>query len=231
MFRVWMFVDALRRRAPRLWLFVLWLPFGDLAYFFVVKLGDFGARPAPLPDEPAPVDLAKLRQAVESSPSFANRVALGWGLLREGQPAEALRYFELGRGTHPGDRDALYGCALAQLAVGERLAGIEALTELVDRQLSYDDYRAAQRLAELLAEQGDLPTALDLRRAVARATRRLAHWLDLGRQQVSAGLLAEARDTLGRLLAEIEALPDYQRRRERAVHDEAQRLLLELGAR
>jgi len=226
-----MFVDALRRGAPRLWLFVLWLPFGDLAYFFMVKLGDFGARPAPLPGEPVPVDLATLRAAVESSPSYTNRVALGWGLLKEGQPAEALRYFELGRGSHPHDRDALYGYAVAQLELGERPLGMEALTELVDRQLSYDDYRAARRLAELLAEQGDLPTALELSRAVARATRRCTHWLDLGRHQARAGLLTEARDTLGRLLAEIEALPEYQRRRERDVRDEAQRLLLELGAR
>jgi hypothetical protein len=229
--RVWIFADAPRRAAPRLWLFELWPPFGHPAYFFMVKLGDYGARPAPLPDEPAPVDLAELREAVESSPSFTHRIALAWGLLKEGQPAEALRYFELGRRTHPGDRDALYGHALAHLDVGNRALGVEGLTELVDRQLSHDDYRAAQRLAELLAEEGDAQTALDLSRAVARATRRCAHWLDLGRHQARAGQLAEARDTLGRLLAELEALPEYQRSRERSVRDEAQRLLLELGAR
>lgn len=227
-FRVWMFIDALRRGAPRLWLFVLWLPFGDVAYFFVVKLRDFGVRPAPAPEAPPEVDLPRLRAAVEASPSFANRVALGWGLLREQQPAEALGCFERARTTHPHDRDALYGQALAQLELGQREAAIAALTELADRQLSHDDYRAASRLAELLAEDGDWGTALELSRAIARATHRLAHRLELGRHQARAGRLDDARDTLGRLLAELEALPDYQRRREQAVREQAQRLLSEL---
>jgi hypothetical protein len=227
-FRVWMFIDALRRGAPRLWLFVLWLPFGDLAYFFMVKLADLGARPAALPNEPLPVDLPGLRAAVEDSPSFANRVALAWALLREGEPAEAQRYFELARRSHPGDRDALHGHALAELEAGSRQRGIELLSELVDRQLSYDDYRAAQKLAELLSDDGEQETALELARAVARATHRFAHRLELGRHEARAGRAGDARDTLARLLAELEALPDYQRRREQAVREQAQRLLLEL---
>ena len=43
-FKLWMVVDAIRRRVHYLWYVVLLVPLGDVVYFFAVKLRDFGAR-------------------------------------------------------------------------------------------------------------------------------------------------------------------------------------------
>jgi len=39
-FSLWMLVDALQRRQERYWYFVVLMPFGELVYFFVVKIHD-----------------------------------------------------------------------------------------------------------------------------------------------------------------------------------------------
>ena len=86
-FRLWMIHDALRRRVHTGWYFALLfpVPLSDLVYFFAIKMRDFGLHPS---EGDAARDaqlkltgeLAKLERAVEQSPSFQNRVLLGWAL-------------------------------------------------------------------------------------------------------------------------------------------------------
>jgi len=40
-FSVWMLVDALKRDAKNYWLVIIFFPFGEWIYFFMVKIHDF----------------------------------------------------------------------------------------------------------------------------------------------------------------------------------------------
>src|SRR5262245_16407037 len=128
-FKAWMLFDALRRRAPALWYVVLVVPFGDIVYFFAVKLRDFNVREAPPVPEPdasvAQVSLAALEQEVELSPSFHNRVRAGWALLEHGEPERAEPYFEAALRTHPNDKEGLYGLGLSRFERGDHAGAIE----------------------------------------------------------------------------------------------------------
>ena len=37
-FSIWMLVDAIQRRAPYYWYFIIAMPFGEWIYFFMVKI-------------------------------------------------------------------------------------------------------------------------------------------------------------------------------------------------
>lgn len=226
-FKLWMVVDAMRRRVTLLWWFILMLPFGDWIYFFGVKLRDFNVRPGELPrtDPDTEPTLEDLRRTEAESPSFHHRYRLACALAAAGLHAEASGYFEKCLRTHPQDGDARYGLGLARLDAGDRAGGIEALSTLVERSMGYDDYRAATRLAEALFEDGRRDEAFALFDEIARQGRKLEHQVALARYQMRADLRADARTTLERALASFEAQPDDVRPRSGAVATEARRLL------
>ena len=93
-FKVWMFVDALRRRVPFFWYLVLTFPFGEVIYFAAVKARDFGVRPGAPEEERKPSPVVRLERVAEESPSFHNRTQLAWALMEEKQPERAQHYFE-----------------------------------------------------------------------------------------------------------------------------------------
>ena len=45
--KLWMLLDAMRRRVHVLWYIVLTVPFGEVIYFFTIKMRDFNVRPLP----------------------------------------------------------------------------------------------------------------------------------------------------------------------------------------
>ena len=229
-FKLWMLVDALRRRVHLLWYVVLMVPFGDVVYFFAVKLRDFNVRenpqanPTPAPPDPQAV-LAELEREAELSPSFHNRIRLGWALLDQQQPERAAHCFELALRTHPAEREALHGLGLSCFAAGDSARAIEVLQRLVERSFAYEDYGGALALVEALFGADRASEAFELLGAIARDSRRLEHRLLLARYQLRAARKTDACDTLRRALREFEAQPDFERRRNGAVATEARRLL------
>jgi hypothetical protein len=224
-FKLWMIVDAMRRRVTLVWWLILMLPFGDWVYFFGVKLRDFNVRPGEAPKRDAEPSLDDLRRVEAESPSFHHRYRLATALTAAGHHAEACALFEKCLRTHPQDRDARYGLGLARIEAGDRAGGIEALRELVERSLGYDDYRAATRLAEALFDEGRREESFALLDEVARQGRKLEHQVALARYQMRADRRADARTTLEHALATFEAQPDDIRPRMGAIATEARRLL------
>ncbi len=224
-FKLWMIVDAMRRRVHLLWWLLLMLPLGDWIYFFTIKLRDFNVRPgAPTPTDDAP-SLDDLRRLESESPSFHHRARLAWALLAAGRPAEACEFFEKCLHTHSRDLDARHGLGRARLDAGDRAGGIEALSALVESQFAYDDYGAALRLAEAIFDDGRHDAALLALEEIARHGRKLEHEVALARFQLRAERWHDARTTLQRALARFEAEPDDVRPRDGAVATEARRLL------
>lgn len=229
-FKVWMFVDALRRGVPLFWYFVLWLPFGDWFYFAVVKARDFGVRPGIAPGQPEQPrsPIPRLEREAEESPSFHNRTQLAWALLDEGQHERAQHYFELALQTHPADREATFGLGLSKLEQQDFAAAVETLTSLVERSFAYEDYDAALSLAEALYRDGRTDDALELLHQVVRQSHRLEHLVTLAKYQLRAEQRDDARATLERAIEDFEALPDFMRRRNGALATEARQLLRSL---
>jgi tetratricopeptide (TPR) repeat protein len=224
-FKLWMLFDAVRRRVSPVWLVIVIIPLGDWIYFFAVKLADFNVRPATTPEQDTGPSLDDLRQAEQESPSFHNRLRLGWALLDAEHHDEARGYFELCLRTHGQDRDARYGLALCELAANNRDAAIEALQALIERTFGYDDYNAALRLAEARFDAEQTEEALELLEMIVRDSHRLDHQVLLARYQLRADQRAEAEATLDEALATFESQPDYLRRRNGAVATDARRLL------
>ena len=225
-FKLWMIADALRRRLPPLWYVIVMLPGGDLVYFVVVKLRDFNVRQGP-PPEPVTQrpSLADIEREVESSPSFHNRIRLGWALLEEQQPERAERCFEQALVTHPGEKEALHGLGLARLTRGDSAGAVDSLGQLVQRSFAYDDYDAALALAEALYRANRAQEAFDLLADVEHDSRRLEHLLVLARYQLRAERKTDARQTLRKALSLFETQAEPERRRNGAAATEARRLL------
>ena len=223
-FKLWMLLDAARRRVHSVWYLIVMLPLGAVVYFFAVKLRDFNVRPVVLP-EPVATGLEALERDVQASPSFQNRVRLAWALFESERAARAQGYFEQALGTHPNDKEARYGVGLCQLERGRNEDAIATLTPLVERSLAYESYQAALALAEALSRAGDTAKLSDLLASVIRDSGELAHRLLLARYQLRARDRAQAQVTLRNALDAFEAQPEFVRQRNGAVATEARRLL------
>lgn len=227
-FKLWMVLDALRRHVHGLWYVVLLVPFGEVVYFFAVKLRDFGARPQPeqaTSDQPTPPTLQELEQAVADSPSFHNRQRLAWALLDAGQPAKAIERFEQALSTHPKDKHAQLGLAYALLDAGQPEQAASVLTALMERSFGYADYSAANALLEALERSGQDARAVELSELMARDSRRLRHQLLVARQYARVQRRGDAIELLRTALRDFESQPELDRRRDGAAATEARRLL------
>jgi tetratricopeptide (TPR) repeat protein len=228
--KLWMLLDAVRRRVHVLWYLVLTVPFGEVIYFFTVKLRDFNVQPLPEPAPEGPAvperpSAAALEREAELSASFSNRVRAGWALLDERQPERAQHYFEHALRTHAGDKEALHGLGLCQLERGDVASAVDTFSRLVERGLAYDDYGAALALAEALFRSARHDELFELLALLVRDSGRLEHQITLARYQLRAELKAAARDTLQGALQAWQAQPELERRRNGAVATEARRML------
>jgi tetratricopeptide (TPR) repeat protein len=227
-FKLWMLFDALRRGVHALWYFVVMLPAGDFLYFFAVKLRDFNVRPAPPAPEQTgeqPPSIEQLEAAMAESPSFQNRVDLGWALFEARQPGRAHECFELALRSHPRDNEARYGLGLCLLEQGKLHEAADALTPLVERSFAHDDYRAAEALAEALHRSEQNAEACAVLEAIVKTTRRIEHRIAHAKLLIRCDQRGEAASVLDRAISDFEAQPEHVRRREGASATEARRLL------
>lgn len=228
-FKIWMVLDAIRRRVDRFWFLIVLVPFGDIVYFFAVKMRDFEARAAAeAPTAPAIArerELQELERAAAETPSFFNRVQLAWVLLEGGKHLRAQQLFAAALASHRTDKEARFGLGLAQLEGGEPQAAVETLSPLVERALDYEHYTGALALAEALYRSGERHKTLELLDMVSGDSQRLEHRLMLARYQLRGDHKVEARETLQQALGEFDVQPERIRMRNGAAATEARRLL------
>jgi hypothetical protein len=223
-FKLWMAVDAGRKRMSYYWfLIILALPFGDVVYFFVVKLHDF--KWAKLAKRfRSPPSLDQLRFRYRESPCLANRLALAQGLAEADKHGEAIVEFEAISATRPDEADALWGLALSRAALGELESAQTSLTRLLEVSPTYGDWEPWIMLAGLQHKLGAKSASLDTVRALVRKSSRADHQMLLAEALMGAEGYAEAGELLERIIAGHEHAPDYIRRRDRKVVARARRL-------
>jgi hypothetical protein len=231
-FKAWMFVDAIRRGANNHWIWaILFLPLGDVAYFFVVKMRDPGMRHVAdrmLEGFKRPPPVEELEARYRTTPSIANRVALAQGLFDAGRFAESAEHFEELLARDQANKEALYGVGLCRLELDDAAGAVEPLSRLIELHRAYRDYAAWAGLCEALWKKGDEEECLELLVDLVRTAPRLRHQVLRARYLARAGRGADAQELLRAELADHDRQPRGQRSRDREWARAAQKLLDEL---
>lgn len=228
---LWMLVDAVQRRADRYWYLVMFLPFGPLVYFFMVKVHDpqlRGLRAFFAAFGKPKVTLDFLRHQAAETPSLANKLALAQGLFDARIYPEAAVGFEQVLQSDNENKDALYGLALCRLEHEDYAGAVAPLEALIDVKPSYREYAAYPRLAYVLQRTNQLDGALALLAELVRKAPRVTHRLIYARYLRDAEQPDKAREQLELALREHEHAPRYQQKQERTAARNARTLLSEL---
>ncbi|MGC4070586.1 MAG: tetratricopeptide repeat protein [Polyangiaceae bacterium] len=214
-FKLWMLVDAMRRRVDNYWYFIIaFIPLGDWAYFIVNKFPELRKRLGGLRFY-RPNSLEALTYAVKTTPSAENRLRLAEGLYDAGLRTEAFEHFEAVLKTYPGDFRALYGAAMTLKALGRLEAALERFEQLLERNPAHDDYVSTLELADTLRQLSRNEEARAELERLVRQSPRVKHYLALAEHLVDMGCIDDARSFLEIALREYESAPDFIKRRER----------------
>lgn len=223
-FKIWMAVDAGRKQQPFYWfLIIFFVPFGDVVYFFVVKIHDFKApKVTTLLRSPPTID--ELRHRYRENPCIDNRLALGRGLADAGRHVEAIVEFEGVCQSRPDEPDALWGLGMSRAALGELEEATAALTRLLAVAPSYNDWGTWVTLASIQHKRGMQSEALETLRTLVRKSARTDHQMLLAEALIAVQRYDEAAGLLDRIVEEDQHAPDYIQRRDRKVVARARRL-------
>jgi hypothetical protein len=223
-FKIWMAVDAGRKRQPYYWfLIIFFIPFGALVYFFVHKLGDLKLHKlGAMLRSPPSVEELKFRY--RDSPSIANRMALAEGLAHTGRHVEAIVELDGILASHADDHDALWQLALSRAALGELEEAAAVLTRLVAAAPSYGDWEPWVMLAGIQHKRGQGEASLATLRTLVRKSARADHLMLLAEALIAAERHDEAVGLLERIVEDYRHAPDYIRRRDRSIVARARRL-------
>jgi hypothetical protein len=213
-FTIWMLVDAYRRPAETFWLWIILLaPFvGPLAYFLVVKAGDFrGLTAWSFFQRRTPLD--ELRYRAEHMPTLTNHLALAERLIERGEHAEAVPHLEAARQREPEHGQVLYLLAVCHRELGHPEQALPLLETVLRRDRQFSDYAAWHLLIELRAQCGDRTGALESCRELERRSPTLRHRCLLAENLMAEGQADEAWDLLEKALQEHHYMPGHIRRR------------------
>jgi hypothetical protein len=232
LFSLWMFIDASQRGAARYWYAVIWLPFGPLVYFFMVKIHDPEFRTLRNIFTWTPkVTLEQLRYRASETPSFVNKLALARGLFDADQPSEALRYFDEILASDDESKDGLYGRALCQLELKAFPGAIETLRTLIELKPSFQEYDPWARLAHAHYQNDEPQEALAVLEELVRKAPRVPHRMLYARYLQNEEQHAKAREQLEIALKAHQHAPRFQKRQDAAAARACKTMLGQLQAK
>ena len=226
LFKGWMVMDAMRSGNDKMWYLIVFVPFGELIYFFTFKLPDFIPWYSLRTLIPKPkVPLKQLQRAATESPSIKNKELYVEGLIREKEYSKALPLIEeMLVGTNE-NSSLLFQLATCLNATGDKKRAIEILTSLYNRNPALFDYQGSILLAQLEIETGDQDAAERRLREIASQNSRLEIKLELAKMLSSNQKnLSEVQTLLDTIIEDFRSSPAFYRRRNRAVFRGAKRL-------
>jgi hypothetical protein len=231
-FSAWMFWDAVRRRAETYWYFIIMMPFGEVVYFFLVKIHDpelYQLRKLftfSFFTEKVSVD--KLRYEFRQTPSFANMIRLAQALHDRGEYQEAAELFEQALKLDDGSKDVLHGLALARTGLDEYETAVGHLRRIVDDDPQYKGYTAWASLAYALWMAGRPEEAVESLAELVRISPRMSHRLLYAEYLIEAGRHDAAGDQIGIAIEDYTHAPSFQKRKDRHCYKRAKKLLKHL---
>jgi len=216
LFKGWMFFDAVKRRAPGRWFWIIpFVPGGAIAYLFAVKLRspEVGMVKTRIREALRPsTTVADAQRDFDMTPSLLNRVRLGQALYDAEQYADALTRFGQALDERPRDKDALYGVALCRLELGDPGGAVEPLEKLIDAGKRYRDYAPWEHLAQALWESEQPDECLALLERLVVTSPRPRHYFMQAHYLERAGLCDEAQSARARGKEAEAQIPEHLRR-------------------
>jgi hypothetical protein len=231
LFMVGMAVDAYRRRSEPFWYWVIFfIPvLGAWVYFFVVVAPHLGSiHNIAWPQRK--VSLDELRYRAEQTPTLANNLALGQGLIAKGAFAEAVPFLEAAHKVEPDHGSVLYALALCHARQRSFDQATALLERIIQRNPRWSDYEAWRLLIETHRDAGRHELALEKCRELTRIAPTLRHKCLLGELLIDQNCTGEAHVLLDQALDDHAFTPAALRRHNRAWAKQAGKLLKRISS-
>ena len=228
LFKAWMFIDVTQRSGPccdNIWKYVvLLIPFGDVAYFFAVKIHDPQISKHLHFLLKAKIKLEDVRNEALHCPSLKNKRTLACALYDEGLYEECIATAEEVRKLDIKDLQAKYvkGLALKSLAQNKEAQAI--FEEIIQENISFAEYDAAIQLSEILINQSKNEEAIKLLESISRKSGRLIHSLKLVETFLKSADKDNAKEALLKLMNDYKASPRFIQRRDKKYYKQAKLL-------
>ena len=230
LFMAWMLVDAFRRGAERHWYWIIFIPFGEWFYFFMVKIhSPEMAWLKNLLHYEKPITLESLRYLYDQTPSLANRLRLAQALHDAGWYDEGAELFSEVLDRQPASREALLGLGLCRAGQGDDKSAVELLERLIEIDKAFEEYQPWLHLTEALWRLDRRADALELLERLVQTSPRLGHSVALAQLQVEAGKPDSARANLWQALEHHNHAPRFAQKNNRAWARRAKKMLKGLG--
>jgi hypothetical protein len=224
-FKIWMIVDANRKRLPHYWFYIIFfIPLGGVAYFFLYKLKDikFGKIFVRAPS------LDEMRYRHKSTPSVENHLGMGQALFEAKKNEEAAACFDEILKRYPENNEALFGAGVSRIELGKYTEAVELLEEVVKSHAAYMDYSAWPELARAQWEGNQRQDSLKTLRKLCRLNSRPDHQLILAQCFIQMELGTDARELLEEALRDHKHSPAYVKKTNRATITRMHQLLKKL---
>ena len=215
-FSLWMFVDALRRKADFYWYVLIILlggpiPIGGFIYFFVIKLPELQAASAdgsgiaaiPFPIRKGP-SIRSLQAQVNETPSQQNKLVLAWALFDDNRIDESSQIFVSCHQDDDDDAECVYGIARCLSAHSQHQDAARYYEKVIKLDRVFRDYDPWLDLALGYLQADDQNKAYEILRKLVEEAPRVKHKTVLGRCLADAGLVGEARTVLAEAIADYE---------------------------
>lgn len=237
-FSIWMFVDALRRKADFYWyiLIILLMPIGGFMYFFFIKLpelqaasADGSAMPAiPFPMRKGP-SIRSLQAQVQETPSQANKLSLAWALFEDNRVQESSDIFSACHQDDDDDPECIYGIARCLSANGQHQQAIGFYEKVISLDRVFRDYDPWLDLSFGYLQSNEPNKALEVLGKLVEEAPRVKHKTILGRCLADAGLHDQARTVLTEAIADYEESSFFLQRDNESWVNQAKELLAGLS--
>lgn len=232
-FSLWMLVDAIRRGSAYYWYPVILMPFGEVVYFFTVKIYDpefLWLRTAFQGLTTKKPTLDQLRYRSEQSPCYENQVALAAALHDGKQYHEACGLFGSVLRSNGDSSEALFGLASSQMGLEDYSSAAENLKTLLQLEPAYNDYEGWTMLAGCLHRTGRLEEAVELTARLVEKSPRMSHRIHHAHYLRLVERREESRSQLETALQEHRHAPRFLRRRQGAWVRQAKQMLRQLAS-
>jgi hypothetical protein len=228
-FMIWMAVDVYRRRSEQFWYWIIFFfpILGAGVYFFAVVAPQL--RSGNFTWFQRKVSLEELRYRAEQTPTLANNLALGQGLIAKQAFAEAIPILEAAHKVEPEHGSVLYALAQCHTRQNQFDQAAAFLERIIKRDPRWSDYDAWRLLIETHLDAGHDEAALEKARDLVRVAPTLRHKCILGEILIDQSYKGEARNLLEQALEDHAYTPAPLRRHNRAWARQAGKLLRRIG--
>lgn len=237
-FSLWMFVDALRRKADFYWyiLIILLMPIGGFIYFFFIKLPELQAASAdgrglaaisfPMRKGPS---IRSLQAQVSETPCQENRLVLAWALFEDQRIPESSEIFVTCHQADDDDAECVYGIARCLSANGEHAQAATYYEKVIGLDRLFRDYDPWLDLSFGYLQTDDKNKALEVLTKLVAEAPRVKHKTILGRCLADAGFVDQARTALTEAIADYEESSFFLQRDNENWVNQARQLLAGLS--